>query len=235
MLHDKLKPGFIILSLLMAGCTNKDELTRPVKVSFKIGIVSDNTSVTSPKYLDFNECQIGIQGIRFEGKREAGGDVYFETDSKMNLNTITFFEPVIISEFDVPQGIYYYMKWDIDMRCIEEYDPCAGIIIKGNYYSLAGPKIPFVLEIEQPEEFSIRAFDPQDKTTIVLTKDKSYEAKVLFNPVSAFQAISQASFESAHISYDTGNMIIIISRNDNMDLYTILLDRIFQSAKVVIK
>lgn len=234
MLCNKLKVVFIILIPLIGGCTRKDELTLPVRVYLKIGIITDSSSVKSPKYLEFNECQIGIESIRFEGKREAGGDVYFETDSKMNLNTITFLEPVLISEFDIPQGIYYYMKWDIKMRSIEAYNPNTGITIKGNYYSLAGPKIPFVLEIEQPEEFSIRAFDPEDRTTIVLTKFRFYEAKVLFNPVIAFQALSQESFENAQISSDAGN-IIIISKNENENLYAILLDRIFKSAKVVVK
>src|SRR5512142_1233454 len=101
------------LILLIAGCTKKDELTLPVRVYLKIGIVSGGSASTGPEYLDFNECQIGIQGIGYEGKREAVGDVYFETDPKVDLKTITFLEPVIVTEFDIPQGVYNYMKWDI--------------------------------------------------------------------------------------------------------------------------
>ncbi len=234
MSFNKLKIVSLFLVLFITGCTKKDELTRPVKVYFKIGISTDST-VIAPEYFAFNECQIGIQSIQFEGKREAGGDIYFETDSKMNLPTITFREPAVISEFDVPQGIYYYMKWIITMKCMEEYTPCTGIVIKGDYFPQTGLEMPFLLEIEQPEEFSVKAYDPENRSTIVLTKNKEYQATVLIDPVNAFNAISRYDMENAEISDTGGETCIIISRIKNGDLYTILLNRIFGSAKVVIK
>ena len=112
----KIKLVIVTLILLIAGCTEKDDLTLPVRVNFKIGISPEN--INSDSYLNFNSGHIGVQEIRFEGKRDAGEDVFFETDPKMNLQTLTFSkrENPLISDFDIPQGIYNYMKWDIDLK-----------------------------------------------------------------------------------------------------------------------
>jgi hypothetical protein len=240
MTHYKIKLVIITLILFIAGCTEKDELTLPVKVYFKIGISPDNSLNT--EYLDFTKCQIGIQSIQFEGKREAGTDIFFETDPNMNLQTLSFTQqPLIISIFNIPQGIYNYMKWDISMKCIDteglidDHYPCIGIVISGDYTSLDGSKIPFIFAIDEPELFSVRSYDPNDNSTIVLSVNKEYEATVLFAPEKAFSSISRESFEEAEISGDSGNPKIIISSSKNKGLYMILSYRIFQSAEVVVK
>jgi len=242
MTFNKIKLVILALIIFTTGCIRKDDLTLPVKVHFKIGISSDN--FLNIEYLAFTECQIGIQGIQFEGKREAGTDIFFETDSKMDLQTISFLQPVSISTFDVPQGIYTYMKWDIIMKCIDtegligdrnEYDPCIGIIISGIYKSLEGSEIPFIFAIDEPELFSVRSYDPDNNSKIVLSVRKEYEATVLFDPGKAFSTITRESLENAEPSGDGENLVIIISSSKNQDLYEILLYRIFQSAKVVVK
>jgi hypothetical protein len=240
---NKLKVAIVILLLTFTGCSEKNDLTLPVRVSFKIGI--SHEELLSAQYLDFSECQIGIQRIRFEGKREAGGDVFFETDPAMNLQALSFTEqPATISVFDIPQGIYNIMRWDISMKCIDtegliddrdESYPCIGIIITGNYKSLDGSVIPFIFAIDRPELFSVMSFDPDGNSSIVLSVNKEYEAIVYFAPEKAFSAISRTSFEEAEISDNIMQPMIIISSSMNVDLYQILLYRIFLSASVVVK
>ena len=82
MINFKIRLTGIILILFFPSCTEKDELTLPVNVDFMISI-SDNSS--NDEYLTFTGGVIGIQKIGFEGKREAGEDVFFETDPKMDL------------------------------------------------------------------------------------------------------------------------------------------------------
>jgi|WetSurSiteA1Bulk_404760.scaffolds.fasta_scaffold00804_9 hypothetical protein len=238
----KINLVIIILILFISGCTEKDELTLPVGISLKIAISIDNSLNT--EYLDFTNCQIGIQSVRFEGQREAGGDVFFESDFKQNFQTISFLQPIVISDFDIPQGVYNYMKWDISMKCLDtdglidprdESHPCIGIVFSGEYETLDGSVIPFILAIDEPEKFTVIACDPDDNPTIVLSVNKRYEATVLFAPEKAFSSISRESFEEAEISVVNYNPKIVISSTENEDLYMILLYRIFQFAKVVIK
>jgi len=233
----------LIATLFLNGCENKDDLTLPVKVSFKFGI-SDNQYETS-EYLEFTGCRIGVQRIGFEGNREAGGDIHFVTDPSLNLQTLTFNElPVTVSTFDIPQGIYYYMKWDISLKCVDtnglndgrdESYPCVGIIFTGNYRTIGGTVVPFALEIDKPEIFRIMSYDTAGDQTIILSVDKEYEAVVWFTPDFAFSAISRQTLEEAEISNDNNNPVIIISSMVNDELYQILLYRIFLSASVTVK
>jgi hypothetical protein len=239
----KIKRILTILILLIAGCSDKDELTLPVRVYFKIGISTDES--LKAEYFDFTECLIGIQKIRFDGKREVGKDFFFETDPKINLQTISFTqEPTTICAFDIPQGVYNYMKWDLSMKCIEaeglidentEDHPCKGIIFTGNYKSLDGSVIPFIFAVDEPEEFYVLSGDPDGNSNIVLSVDKEYEATVFFDPERAFSAISRQSFENAEISGDALHPKIIISSSKNKYLYEILIYRIFVSASVLVK
>ncbi len=105
----KIRLAAILALLLVTGCVKKDDLTLPVKVYFKFGILRDYN--TSRAHLYFTGCRIGIQQIGFEGSREAGGDIHFISDPSLNLQTLSFTqEPVTVSEFDIPQGVYKSMS-----------------------------------------------------------------------------------------------------------------------------
>jgi hypothetical protein len=233
----------VILLILISGCTKKDDLTLPVKVHFKIGISQNNSLIN--EYLDFSDCRIGIQNIKFEGKREIGTDIYFETDPEIYFQSISLAQdPTQICTFDIPQGVYNSMKWDLSMICLETDElaedqdvswPCVGIIISGYYTYLNGSVIPFIFAIDAPEQFRVISHDPEGNSSITLSVNKEYEAIVYFAPAKAFGAISRESFETAKISGDSLNPVIIISSSENTSLYEILIYRIFLSASVLVK
>jgi len=243
----RIKLVFITLILFIAGsgCKEKDELTLPVRVYFKIGISPENSS--SSAYLRFNEGQIGVQGIQFEGKREAGEDIFFETDPKMNLQALEFStsEQTLISDFDIPQGIFNYMKWDVNLKKIategyidddETGSLSIGLVISGIYKYSDGSSIPVIIAIDDTEQFSVKSDDPVGNSRIVLSANKEYyEAVLLLAPVYAFSSISRESLEEADISGDPGHQVIIISRNENEALYENLLYRIALSARILIR
>jgi hypothetical protein len=231
----KIKLVCITLILFIAGCREKDDLTLPVGVYFKIGISPEN--INSDTYLSFNEGQIGIQRIRFEGKREAGEDIFFETDPKMNLQTLAFStgENPVISDFDIPQGIYNYMKWDINLKRIvteglfETDSLSIGLIISGIYKYLNGSHSHVIIAIDDTVQFSVGS---DVNPGIVLSVNKDYnEAIILLAPDYAFPSISRESLEGADISGDS----IMISRNENEDLYKNLLRPIVLSTRIVFK
>jgi hypothetical protein len=233
---------FITLILFIAGCIEKDELTRPVKVNFKIGI-SPYFNFNAA-YLHITKCQIGIQSIHFEGKREAGEDIFFDTDPKMNLQTLSFLQPITFDVFDIPQGVYNYMEWKISLKCIDtevliddrnEYSPCIGIAISGDYTFLDGYVIPFTFAVNDQVQFNVMSYDPYDNSKLVLSADKEYDANLLFAPEKGFNSFTQKSFEKAEISHEGGYPKIIISSSKNEKLYDLLLNRIFQSAEFVAK
>lgn len=247
MTHSKIKLVIITLSLFFTGCTEKDDLTLPVKVEFKIGI-SENSA--KDEYLTFNGGEIGIRKIQFDGKREAGEDVFFETDPEINFPSLAFnssVQPALISDFDIPQGIFNYMKWDINLKeiVIDELigddddddtdSPYIGLAISGIYTYLSGTTVPFIIAIDNTELLSVKAYDQDGNSRIVLYVDKDYEAVLLLDPAYAFHSISRESLEEADVSDNSGTPVILISSDENEDLYEDLLYRIDQSAKVLVK
>jgi hypothetical protein len=239
----KIRLAILTALILTTGCVRKDDLTLPVRINFKIGIETVNSAADN--YLDFAECSIGIQRIDFEGNREAGVPVCFMTDPALDLHTLSFnHQPVTISKFDIPQGIYNSMQWDISMKCIDteglindrgESYPCIGIIFKGNYTTLSGSVIPLIFAIDRPELFRVMSYAPNGDQMITLTVGREYEAVVYFAPDRAFSAISRNSLETAVTSEGVQSPEIVISSSMNQDLYQILLYRIFLSASVVVK
>jgi hypothetical protein len=236
----------------MAGCTKKDDLTRPVRIRFKIGFTTPDPDAyggiyDSDGFFRFREGLIDIQKIHFEGKREAGEDVFFETDPEINLPTMEFgAQPALISDFDIPQGIYDIMEWGITMKKMMTdklivYDDTdsldIGLVIKGTFsVFMVAPgdySIPVLFAIDDTEQFSFKSYPRYGDPKIVMSEDRDNEAILYLDPYYAFDPISRESIEEAEISSDRfGEPIIIISSNKNKQLYENLLYRISQSAKV---
>jgi hypothetical protein len=233
----KIKLAGLILILFLAGCREKDELTLPVRIHLKFyGILSNPQWVPFPEaaFLEMTEGKIGIQKIEFEGIRETGGNVSFETDPDISLPVLGFtgqFE--LISDFDIPQGVYNTFKWDIYLKSIEPDESInnndidslgTGLFIKGNYHH-----IWWNLE-EYGEEDSVYTipfifFGPDTglysdfKSNVVLSGNKDYEVVLQFNLADAFESISSESLEVAEISGDGLNQKVIISKEKNKYLY----------------
>ncbi len=250
----KIQLVMIILILSMAGCTEKDALTRPVRIRFKIAFTSPDPDAYGGFYdidgfFRFTEGLISIQKIQFEGNREAGEDVFFITDPENNLPTIEFGkQPTLISDFDIPQGIYDNMEWGITMKKMVTdkliaYDDTdsldIGLVIKGTFSVFMGDPgdytIPVLFAIDDTEQFSFKSYPRYGNPKIVMSENRDNEAILYLDPFYSFDSISRESIEGAEISIDRfGEPIIIISSNKNKHLYENLLYRISQSAKVYV-
>ncbi len=261
---------FTILILFIGACSEKDELTLPVRVNYRIGIeqpgsveiklvefMPDNMYSES---FDFTEGEIGIQKIQFEGQRETGGDVFFETDPRINYqvkfapNKYIAEQQALISSFDLPQGIYNNMKWNIYLNSIvtDDYVEAndadlqnVGLVIHGCFRKAwyyvwdfgildSVYVIPFLFIVDDTEQFSIMSYHNSSNSSIVLSENTAYNAVFSLNLPYAFETISGESFEAADISGDDLNKKVIISSNTNKNLYEIILYRLAISSSVFI-
>lgn len=255
----------IILVLFMAGCTEKDELTSPVRVHFKITLAESGWDWglgECTEYFDFTEGRILIQKVRFEGKRETGEGIFFETDPDIDLPIIEFAvvhtydrPPALITDFDIPQGIYDYWKWDICLEKIAIDELIAdddavsqdiGLIIKGSFNKTwwstewwvydSTYSIQVLLAIDATEQFSVMSYDVHDSQEIALSGWGDRQAIMFLDPYYAFEPIKSESIEEAEVSSDIdGQPIIIISSDKNKHLYENILYRISQSARILVQ
>ena len=238
---NKLKLAGLILVLLISGCIRKDELTRPVRVNLNIGIAPGEAS-SRPEYFYFNWAHIGISRIEFTGKREAGGDVFFETSDSPGNQAIEFSEgKELLTSLDLPQGIYNPMRWDIHLRGMATsgligYDAQgSGLVVWAIYEYPDGSVIPVFLCIDDSEIFSFKTYGPDLDSEIALSESQTFNVILQFDLYSAFWPVSRESIESAENSVDLyGKPVIIISSSKNKALYQNLLFRISLSARALV-
>ena len=171
----------------------------------------------------------------------------------LDLPTIEFgglIDKALVTEFDIPQGIYNSMKWDIYLKNIPTNELIAeddldllhkGIVIQGFIYQRwhrriwgLGPDsastIQILFAIHDSVLFSIMSYPDR-----LISENSVHEAILRLDPYYAFEPINQESIEEAEISSDiNGHPLLVISSDKNKQLYEILLYRISQFARVLI-
>jgi hypothetical protein len=224
--------------LIMHSCI-KDEFTRPVRVAFSVMI---DEQYKSDDTLSFESGEIILNNIRFDGKREAGGDYSFSTESGKKFGPQVFYAESgtrqTIADFDMPQGIYTSMKWRFELsngleRLEYDYDT-PGLILKGSYINPEGETVSIRIEIDPYELFECLSITGTGKTSIDIISGKEYNAQLCFDPYFAFRAISAKTLEDADYSDDELAPLLLISSDSNEELYEMILFRLQQSVKIVV-
>ncbi len=266
-----IKISGIILITGIAGCTDdpEDDLKLPVRTEVTLGFLGEypggpGTSGINEEgnQFELTGCTVGIQRIEFEGIREAGDNVIFETDPAMNLPVIEFngchsYIPELgygepphfvfdgcwesISEIELPQGVYKYIRIDIYLSDISngnvsgnvEVDPLnSGILITGNFIhhwpwnseewwildKITSYRIVFA--IDSGEKFIFRSMWE------AVFKQPERDIFLALDIMGAFDRISYKSIQEAEITENGEFQEIIISSKTNKDLYEILLYRL---------
>ncbi|NSW94748.1 MAG: hypothetical protein HPY62_08595 [Bacteroidales bacterium] len=259
----RIKIAIVVLTLCLTGCTERDELKLPVTIQFMMQFQQPvmqwhyEPTITVTELFNVDECLIGIRGIQFEGKREAGEDVFFETDPEITLINIRLTDPMTpatITYFEIPQGIYNYIKCEIFLRDIlsggsvgsNDIDFLnAGFIIKGKFEKkyftdddfVPSPEdysIPFIMSIDDAEILNL-SFSPEyNSGKIVIDRNKQYVAILYLDLNHVFKSISSESIENAEMTGEGSNRTVIISSEKNKNLYENLLFRLGQSSTVII-
>lgn len=233
----KTKLAVILLVLLITGCLKvpKDPDTLPGRIMLKISIADRGYDV----YPWFGGC-IGIQSIRFEGKRDVGEDVFFETDPETIIPVLDIRTGGFISDFDIPRGVYNYMKMDIDLKRIVtktlvdlELDSLdLGLFFMGWYDYLYGdpyPPLQILFAIDDTVRLSFRS---EVNHKFVLSDEES-GVNLILDPYSVIQPIGQEIIENLEPSGHIGHQIILISSRKNKDMYDYILNKICQNAKII--
>jgi hypothetical protein len=243
----KIKLAGIILILFFAGCREpeKDDLTLPARIQLFIGIAKVQNDDWDK--LMYWGGEIGIQRIRFEGKREAGEGVFFETDPRINFQQLRLTNPPIsVSNFDIPRGVYTDMKWEIDLKKIvsleslgyKDFDSLnIGLSLSGSYDWMYGmywdePLNSVILAVDDTVKLTFRSHENVQFELSEGYEDRTYAIFLLFDPYAAFNPIPQDSIQSLETSKGDWGEEILISSNRNENLYKNLLYKIIQSVRV---
>lgn len=214
----------IITSLLFVSC---NKWKKPTDVQFKADI---NKSQTLNGRLSFNSGYLFIESFDYDGDREKGDDVIFNSEFVNGLQ-VPFDLNTSLTElqFMIPQG--EYKRIDIGIRTFDNgTDPT--ILLEGVYEYIAGGTIPVRFEYEDSKQFGIRA-EEDGGGNIILDKDVSSVAKIVMDPVYWFEVVPESYFESATITNLGGVNTIVINKSENDAIYNIVLNRLEETALVV--
>jgi hypothetical protein len=213
---------FLSVLVLVVSC---NKWKQPTDTQFYVDI---NRTPTIGGQLTFTGGQMILSNFEFEGEREKGGDVSFITNYGSGLTIpfdLTNTNPEL--NFDIPQGVYNRIALVLTTGSSGEV-----ILVEGTYAYNGGGTVPFRFIFADTEEFEIEAED-DDGGTIVLDKDAISPAKIVLDPTHWFAPVPSSFFENATLTDVNGVNTIVIDKNNNEDIYDIVLDRLEETAAVI--
>ena len=220
----------IIVFLISSFISCKNEWKLPTEVGFKIDI---NREPNSDGTLVFTDGEIIIETFEFDGEREQGDDVYFSKSFEQGL-IIPFSSSSVVEEldFDIPQGTY--SKIVISFETFDKFDNI-NIIVNGFYTNSSSERIPIRFEFTPSEEFDIVAVDYSGSNQIILNKDHPVNAQIEINPIHWFQVVSSSLLDDADLVDINGTQTLLISDDENEDIFDLIIDRLDESLEAVFR
>ena len=242
--------GGLLILLLFNGCMPDDELSTPVNVNLHMEM---GTNTPGINYVEFHNIAIAVQQIKFYGIREEGSDIFFNSQPNAPYGIYVIRKdqsPPLINAFDIPQGVYNQMRWEIQTLEIdddyyedyfdEELDEFVdvddfGIIIEGKYTRLNGSEILLFIAIDPAEILLMETFDTGGNNQLSLLSGQSYNVRLEINPYLAIGNIERSLLENAETDEEDDVYFIEISSDENEDLYERILFRLKNTVKAIIE
>lgn len=219
----KLLMGLMLVSTLsLWGCFGKWKQT--TQMDFRYELVKTNEEVP---FLQINQGTISLKQIDWEGLREQSGDVQFEEEfeTSMLINAGVDNGPVEIS-YDIPQGTYTQIN--MDLRLDGSTDLSQSIYLTGDYVLSGGSSIPFVFETLNTFDIELKTLFPNGDPDISFIKGDKRIATIRLHLIDWFGNTTENMFRSADLKEVGGKETIVISPNDNLNIYDAVIGRIGQ-------
>ncbi len=240
---------FIVLSaLLISGACSKDPLTQPSNVSFEFTMngfdLSDdkaNIILTDPQsnnpgtpgasnHFIIDHGTLTIASLEFEGRREQGQDVFFESDLGQaivaNLSDGTTSVPV---RFDIPQGVYNRLEVVLNLGENEQ----APLVLHGRLTKGPMQDYPVRFEYRFTERVRIKGRGRQNQQ-IVLQADKQSLARIELQAENLFRLINMGMIMNATIVNEGGQDVILIDNTNNLPIFNMIANRLSNSFSLII-
>jgi hypothetical protein len=236
---------FLIIPLLFIQFTScePDELTKPVRVHFEVRFIEDDTPLN---YLYINRVIVQTDKISFHGIRQEGNDVLFNTRPGDSFG-MHMLSPAqnssYITYFDIQQGLYQLMRWEIELGEIDDEiypddfidSDDFGLILEGTYTLQNGETVMLFIAIENEEIIDFESVNFDGQTPIPILSENTYTISLEVNPLAIMNGIPRSLLEQAEIQDEDDIRFIEISEDENEDLYNLVLFQLSKTLKAVVK
>ena len=227
---------YVILILLFPiisfnGC-DEDELDKPTNVQFKVSMeeleISDGKNLKIGKPMQIDDGRIAIESIEFDGTRENAKDYYFSRSfekgligdlgqNKLNMDVT----------FDIPQGSYHPARISLQLGTVDSLSP---IVLYGTYNHPTSEETQVEFRFSkmnnEPIEIELKIENTKGDKKVLFKKGKTKTLNIEVNLNPLFARFNPGTLNSATITQEGSTRKIIISPNQNEEMYNELIDRI---------
>ncbi len=236
-------PVFTFMVLWGFSSCEPDDLSKPVRVHFELSFTQDNAPLS---YLTFHNIAMDLEQISFYGIRQEGNDVLFNTrpGDAFGMHILTPAQNTsYVTYFDIKQGVYQLMRWDIEVGEIDDevyFDDYIdsddfGLIIEGTYTRQDGSSVPIFFAIEEEEVIRVESENQDGEVPIAIVADNVYTVFLEINPHALMRGISRNLLEQAETDEEDDIEFIEISEDENEDLYNLVLFQLSKTLKAVVR
>ena len=235
----------VLMFLILMGVSScePDDLSKPVRVHFELKFVQDDAPLP---YLTFRSIAMDVEKINFYGIRQEGNDVLFNTrpGDSFGMHMLTSARSSsYITYFDLPQGIYQLMRWEIELGEVDEDvypddyvdSDDFGLILRGTYTRQDGSSALLFIAIEVEELIRLESINHEGEVPIPILADNVYTVSLEINPHALMRGIPRSMLEQAEEDEDDDIEFIEISDDENEDLYNLVLFQLSKTLKAVIR
>lgn len=226
-----MKKLILIALVLLQACAADEGFDLKAPSGFRVS-VDLNREASKSDRLFFEGGDLLISRFLLEGDRVQGEDYFFQNGYQPPL--LALIDSNFTSDelqFDLPQGIYNYLKIEFEI-------PSSNIPvlnINGQFKDSTGSWIPLHLAISSFELFELYATDRRGDQEIVIDDQEGYQALIRLNPVHWFSGISLQELEQAERSFFNGAQGIMIDTNNNPEIYQEVNSRLDELNSLVIR
>lgn len=214
----------LIVFLPLIGCQKKWKKTSVT--NFSLSVIKEKPDVD---YITITEGQLYLASFHLEGERKKGNEVHFQEDfSSLSVFDIAQSTITPVLSYDLPQGEYTSLHIDLTFGI---YDTIGSIIIKGFFKDSNEADVPFIFRLEDRIDIEIESSTSTGENVIVQA-DQVTEPVIMFDVVDWFEQIPEEMFDDADEFDEDGVQTVLISKTENYLLYSLILDRIGETATV---
>ncbi len=233
---------FFMLVAIIPSCGSDEN--DPVRVNFDVRF---ELNTQQPAHFSFSRLAVSIHSLRFVGTRQTGNDVVFNTRPGQavgffDLNPSRFLVPV--TWFDIPEGVYNSMRWELATRAMDDDiyhddDPFSlddyGMVIFGSYTRVNGAFTNLIIALDPADVLKFDSFNAQNQLPVTLIFGNTYSAEVVINPFAIMGAVPRSMLEQAEFSEEDEGFYLVISSDENEDIYSLLLLSLSRNLRVIVK
>ncbi|MGV9141958.1 MAG: hypothetical protein ACOC1X_03375 [Promethearchaeota archaeon] len=211
--------------LAFTSCEDEESGKPTAQLEFETVTSSTNLKSTAANTIEFTDGNIILGNVEFQTETESDSlEVDFEIESYITLDFATSVTEPDLSAVEIVPGTYSEIEIEIELW--DETDE-PSIDLEGTWTDANGTSHPIKLEMPVGQTFSVEI-----EGEYIVKENTGIIARVTINPNSWFAGDAGELLQDASPNEDG---VIVISPNQNSNIYDIVKDEIDSTSEIEIE